>query len=232
MTTTATEFAGFPAATRRFLRKVRQNNDRNWFAAHREEYVRAYVEPARAFVRALEPHLRKLVPALVIDARINGSIRRIQRDSRFVRDGAPFKDHLGFSFWEHGPQRGMSALFVRFSPEAFAVGCGFRGQDSTRLRALRSTLTQPRRRQELARVAQRLRRHGYEIGGRRYERPPKTLEVRGPGSEFALHAALFVIDEQKPRLAQSANLIDHCLQHWRRSLPLHRWLNDRVAFDD
>lgn len=81
-----TAFAGFPEETFRFLRDITKNNDRTWLEAHRAEYDAGHVEPAKAFVSALGPRLRKLAPTVHFEARVNGSLFRINRDIRLSKD--------------------------------------------------------------------------------------------------------------------------------------------------
>ena len=58
------EFPGFPEATRAFLLDLRQNNDRDWFAANRGRYEDAVKAPALAWVAAMGARLQSLGPGL------------------------------------------------------------------------------------------------------------------------------------------------------------------------
>lgn len=224
------DFAGFPPKTLRFLRSIRSNNGKKWFDAHRADYETAYVEPAIAFVSALAVRLPKLAP-VVVDARINGSIRRINRDTRFSKDKQPYKDHLDFSFWEGERNNGMSSFFVRVSPDHFVVGAGFHGGDSNKLRAYRQAVADQTSGRALAGVAKKIRGKGYELGGVHFKRMPKGFEEGGPAAEFLLHNGLFAVHRGKPAQAQAKDVIDQVVGHCKTLLPLHRWLVDRTALE-
>ena len=43
------EFAGFPPGTIRFLKDLKANNDREWFAANKKTYEQTIKFPAQAF---------------------------------------------------------------------------------------------------------------------------------------------------------------------------------------
>src|SRR5262245_21602472 len=73
-------FDGFPKETVRFLSDLRKNNDKKWFDAHREEYERSFIGPAKSFVEAIGGRLRKLDADVHAEPRVNGSILRINRD--------------------------------------------------------------------------------------------------------------------------------------------------------
>ena len=61
---------------------------------HRAEYESLYLEPAKAFVEAMAPGLAKLAKGLRAEPRVNGSIMRIHRDTRFSKDKKPYKTGL------------------------------------------------------------------------------------------------------------------------------------------
>ena len=44
--TPTTDFTGFPPAAPRFFRALARNNDKTWFAAHRDEYASHAQDPA------------------------------------------------------------------------------------------------------------------------------------------------------------------------------------------
>ncbi|MCX5862175.1 MAG: DUF2461 family protein [Deltaproteobacteria bacterium] len=44
--------------------------------------------------------LKKMSPLVVADPRVNKSIFRAFRDTRFSKDKTPYKTHLGIFFWE------------------------------------------------------------------------------------------------------------------------------------
>ena len=71
------DFDGFSEKTLRFLRGLSQNNNKPWFDAHRDDYEEGIVEPAKAFVSALGPRLRKISKTVQFEPRINGSLFRI-----------------------------------------------------------------------------------------------------------------------------------------------------------
>jgi len=64
------------------------HNSKSWFDANRQRYEAAYLDPAKAFVDAIGPQLRELVPGISTEARVNGSIFRINRDTRFSKDNS------------------------------------------------------------------------------------------------------------------------------------------------
>ena len=96
----ANQFAGFELETFAFLRDLTLHNDRDWFTANRARYEEHYLAPALGFIEAVGPRLAAELPGDVrFEARVNGSLFRINRDVRFSRDKTPYKNHIDMWFW-------------------------------------------------------------------------------------------------------------------------------------
>lgn len=83
-------FEGFDRGLLRYPKELRASNDRAWFDAHRAEYETLLLEPARDFVETAGEALRAFEPEVGADPRVNGSIFRIARDTRFAKDKRPY----------------------------------------------------------------------------------------------------------------------------------------------
>ena len=206
------EFAGFPSGTQDFLRELGADNTRSWFEAHRQDYERFYIDPARQFVLAAGKRLRAIAPGIRAEPRILGSIFRINRDTRFSPDKRPYKDHLDFWFWEGDRKAAVSGFFARVSPDFVGIGAGCHGFGQERMAAFRRALADPVTAGELGKVAVRLTAAGYHLTG---EVSPKTR-------------FLYVHVDEPATEATTTTLIETCVRHWRQLAPLHRWLVDRV----
>lgn len=205
-------FTGFPRGTLDFLRGLRKNNSRAWFDAHREDYERFYLGPAREFVLVAGERLQAIAPTIRAEPRILGSIFRINRDTRFSKDKRPYKDHLDFWFWEGDRKAAVSGFFARVSPDFVGIGAGGHGFSQEQLIAFRRALGDPAIASELGQVAAGLSKAGYTLSG----------EV-SPRSRF-----LYVHVDEPAEEATRPALVNTCERHWRALSPLHRWLVDHV----
>jgi uncharacterized protein (TIGR02453 family) len=205
-------FTGFPTGTLDLLRGLRENNSRAWFEAHREDYERFYLGPAREFVLAAGERLQPISPTIHAEPRILGSIFRINRDTRFSKDKRPYKDHMDFWFWEGDRKAAVSGFFARVSPDVVGIGAGCHGFSQAHSTAFRKAVGDRSIAAELERVATGLSSGGYALAG----------EVQ-PRSHF-----LYVHVDEPVEEATRATLLDTCERHWRALLPLHRWLVDHV----
>ena len=219
-------YGGFPPQTRRFLRDLADHNEKAWFDAHRDDYERWWLAPAREFVEAIGPALAKLAPDIQAEARVNGSIMRINRDVRFSADKTPYKHHLDFWFWE-GPERraAVSGIFARLTPETFSAGVGAHMFDPQLLKRFRSAVVDGTAGSALASAVKAVERSGLEVLGERYSRPPAGFKADGDAARLLRFGALWTVEEaQADAVAESPRIVDFCMEHWRAALPVHRWL--------
>lgn len=218
----------FPAETLRFLTDLRAHMDKAWFDANRGRYEAGYVEPAKAFVEAITPALDELVPGIATEPRVNGSIFRINRDTRFSKDKTPYKDHLDLWFWEGDRKTATSGLFLRIAPDAVTVGAGAHGFDRDRLARYRDAVTSPAAGPDLSKFVAALDRAGHAVGGETYSRTPRGYTGTPDQERLLRHSALYAHAELPPDLAVDPKLIPTLLRHWRAFAPLHRWLEANV----
>lgn len=105
-----------------FLRELRENNNREWFAQNKQRYEREVRDPALRFISDFGPHLSRIAPRLVADPR--RSMFRIYRDTRFSRDKSPYKTHVGIHFFHEKAKAAASVpgFYLHISPgECFAA---------------------------------------------------------------------------------------------------------------
>ena len=121
-----TTFERFRPTLFEFLEQLADNNNRPWFQENKSRYEQEVLEPAMAFIRAFQPRLKRISPYFVAsDRRVGGSLMRVYRDTRFVKDGAPYKTNVGIQFrHEQGRDIHAPGFYVHIAPgECFlAVG--------------------------------------------------------------------------------------------------------------
>ena len=110
-------FEGFSRRTVSFFRDLARNNNRPWFAAHRDDYENHVLAPAKSFVTALGARLKTIAPPIAAVPAVNKSIFRIFKDTRFSLDPAPYKTNLGIYFWDVSrPRLETSGFYFHLEP--------------------------------------------------------------------------------------------------------------------
>ena len=102
-------------STLNFLKDLQKNNDRDWFADHKDTYLKAKQNAKAVF---LEIHQK-----LQLHDEIEKSkMMRIYRDVRFSKDKTPYKAHFANSYSRLGKEL-RGGYFLRIRPgESFLAG--------------------------------------------------------------------------------------------------------------
>ena len=120
------KFEKFQPAFFEFLEQLADNNNRPWFQENKSRYELEVLEPAMAFIRAFQPRLKRISPHFVAsDKRVGGSLMRVYRDTRFVKDGEPYKTNVGIQFrHEQGRDVHAPGFYVHIAPGECFLAAG------------------------------------------------------------------------------------------------------------
>ncbi|MBQ0025252.1 MAG: DUF2461 domain-containing protein [Bacteroidales bacterium] len=97
----------------KFLRALNENNNREWFLAHKSEYLQAK-NTFEAFALNLLEGVRKFDDSIG-DLTIKDITYRIYRDVRFSKDKSPYKCHMGVFICPGGKKSGYSGYYFHVS---------------------------------------------------------------------------------------------------------------------
>ncbi len=100
------------------------------------------------------PSCKTLSPEVQFEAKVNGSMSRINRDIRFTKDKRPYKEHLGLWFW-HGERRrwDVPGFWFELTPNQVQLGVGLYMMEGEQLDSFRQSMIHPRSGQGAARRA-------------------------------------------------------------------------------
>lgn len=191
-------FTGFSKKSLNLLDNIKRNNNKEWFEAHKEEYREFILEPSRAFVVEMGEHLQALVPTINAEPRINGSLFRIYRDSRFHRVD-PIKSRIGIIFWQgRGRRMYSSSFYMQFDPEALMFAVGIRKFKKETLDAYRDYIKSPKNRNTLHDILEAIKAKGYSLPLPRYKRHPRGFDPSAPHAYLALYDCMYAYKTVPP----------------------------------
>ncbi len=158
-----------------FLRKLKRNNNRDWFARNKGRYEQVVRDPVLRFIEAVGPELYKVSPHFVADPHPSrGSMFRIYRDIRFSNDKRPYKTHIGVQFAHEKAQDAHAPVFyLHLEPDnCFAAGGVWHPDSPTLLRIRNAVVAQQDDWKKL--------RKKIELEGDKLSRPPKGFPPSHP----------------------------------------------------
>ena len=217
-------FEGFPAEANRYLRRLQENNDRAWFEANRDQYDRYILDPARLWVQCMAERLREVAPHLVADPRVDRSIFRVHRDTRFSKDKRPYKTYLGVFMWEgQRPKMECPGFYFQLEADAVTLGAGINQIPAELLPRYRDAVVSHE--QELREILNELNRNEMGVTGESYKRVPAGYPADHPLAELLKKKSLFAhYKVPTPPELHTPDFIDWCYARFYALAPLHRWL--------
>lgn len=220
-------FTGFSKEALPFLESIRQNNNKEWFETHRNEYENYILKPSRNFAQEMGEHLMALEPTINFEPKINKSLFRIYRDTR--RMGAnkvPIKHRIGFIFWQGSSKRMQSSSFyMHFSPDELFVAVGVRWFEKPMLDAYREYLKDSDKRQELNDILHSIMAKDYSVIDRGYKRYPRGTNIDMIHSYLFLYKGMATYKILKPKLIEDGEkLIDSLYKIYEDMLPLQQFM--------
>lgn len=121
-----------------FLAELSENNNREWFAAHKEQY--------KACDRELKEFAAKLINGIAaFDPSVAGltvadCTYRIYRDIRFSHDKSPYKTWSGVYVAPHGKKAGYAGYYVHFEPSVCFIYAGSHCPEPVVLKSIREEI--------------------------------------------------------------------------------------------
>jgi len=185
------------------------------------------MQPSRAFVMAMGDKLRRHVPDIVAVPKVNRSLFRINRDTRFSPDKSPYKTNMGIFFWEGSrPRMECSGFYFHMEPPTMMLGGGIYMFPKYLLDTYRHSVVNAEHGQELTEILAQLgKRKDYQIGGKHYKRVPAGFDPSHPNVGLLLHNGLYAgMESPIPEEFYSHKLVDYCWKSFEPLLPLHSWL--------
>ncbi len=89
----------FTKQTFAFLSSLAENNTREWFEEHKQEYEDFVRTPALDFIGDMSDEMPAISRHFLAQPKkVGGSLMRVQRDTRFSRDKTPYKTNIGIQF--------------------------------------------------------------------------------------------------------------------------------------
>ena len=221
------KFTGFPKETVDFYAQLMENNSRLWFDKNRTVFDDIVIPSARNFVVSMGERLHKISPSLVADPRIDKSIFRIHRDTRFSKNKAPYKTHLGIWFWENALKKSDSfGFYFQLSPPHILLAVGMHYMPSPSLATYRKAVADDKLGPALARAINTVRKNGkLELGGSHYKRVPRGFDPDHKRADLLKHSGVYFYQEMTiPKAVHTSRLIEFCFKRFEQMAPIHKWL--------
>jgi len=218
-------FTGFPSEGITFFRRLKANNKREWFKAHKADYEEFAKFPMQSFVFDIREHLP---PGFVADPR--KSIFRIYRDVRFSSDKSPYKTHIAAYFQFRGGSEG-AGFYFHVEPGEIYAGGGIYMPASPQLKKIRRGIADNGK--EFAAIVEnrKFRKTFSELEGEKLLRSPLGFSTDHPMIEYLKMKSFFAGVTWKDAAGRDPRLVERVVGVYRELLPLVKFLNRAVGLE-
>ena len=121
-----------------FLVENRLQDSREWYKDHKDRYNKVLLEPFVELVDRLAPDMLEIDPQLITEARVDRTLSRIYRDTRFSKDKMLYRDNMWLVFMrEKKLYEGLPAFYFDMNPQGFSYGMGYYQASTASMEAIR-----------------------------------------------------------------------------------------------
>lgn len=219
------------SSTFAFLKDLRQNNNREWFNAHKERYVAAQAD-FKSFITSMIEHLSEFDPHINTDIDAGRCMFRIYRDVRFSKNKDPYKSWLAAGISIDGRKLDGPEYYIHIEPgnKSF-IACGYWRPKKEHLAAIRQEIDY-----NAAQLLDALAEGQWTVNDLSTEdklmRPPSGYAAEDPNIEV-LKLKSFIIHEMLPdTLMMRKDASEEVLAISKRIYPFKAFLHDAIAGEE
>jgi uncharacterized protein (TIGR02453 family) len=217
----------FTPAAPRFLRALKRNNDRTWFAERKPLYERELKAPLLALIAEINEHMLDFAPFHVRPPQ--KIAMRIYRDIRFAKDKRPYKLNVAAWWAREGLEKTSGGgYYFEFNGEALTIAAGVYMPEREQLLAIRRYLLDHHEDYRRIVSGKKFRTALTEFDGIKLTRAPKGFPVDHPALDLLLHRQWGVSAQLPIERALLPTLAKDIADRFRLAAPLVDLLNTPI----
>ena len=209
-----------------FLTNLQENNHKDWFDLNRKEYdqLRAdWIQLAANIIKQtadFDDDVTELDP--------KKCIFRINRDVRFSKNKAPYKNNFGISLSKGGKNTDFCGYYIHLQPgESFIAGGSYQPMPD-KLAAIRQEIDYNFDEFKSIIEHKEFVKHFGTLTGDKLQRPPKGYDAENPAIEYIKHKGFLAFLKIDDKNLTEKELSKHCLSAFKAMKPLNDFLNRAI----
>ena len=207
-----------------FLKKLKQNNHRDWMQEHKKEYL-ANEKVLKQFYASLESNLN------IEDEIAKLKVFRINRDVRFSKDKTPYNVHRSTSFSRAGVHR-RGGYYLRLEPNNSYMAGGFFSPESPDLLRIRREFEM-----DALEIREILNEKEFKkaFGGFNQEykvkTAPRDFNKEDPNIDLIRLKSYFVVHDFTDEEVFSKDFEENIMHHFLLLRPFFNYMSDVLTTD-
>ncbi len=216
-------------STLKFLKDLKKNNDKSWFDAHRPAYDDAR-QDFEMFIRKVLAHHSKKDKDL-IDLEAKKCLFRINRDVRFSKNKAPYKNNLAASLDRGGKKSGFAGYYFHLEPGRSFMGAGIWQPEPPVLKKIRQEIDYNEK--EFRKILnapsfKRIFKGLYTGEDVQLKKVPQGFEKENPAAEYLKFKSWMVLADISDEELTSSMLLPKTLEAFKQAQTFIAFLNRAI----
>jgi uncharacterized protein (TIGR02453 family) len=209
-----------------FLHDLRQNNNHEWFEAHRPEYDQAKAL-FQDFIQGLIFRFDAVEP--LGDLAAKDAIFRIHNDMRFAKNKPPYKSHFSAVLAPGGRHSLRLPYYIHIMPGGSILGGGVHMPTSADLQAIRSAIAEDPGPIMKVIEAPEFRKYFGGISGEMLKTVPRGYAPDHPQIDLLRHKQFMVVHPLSDERVMEPDFADYALQVFAAMKPFFDYLQPLVG---
>jgi uncharacterized protein (TIGR02453 family) len=209
-----------------FLHDLRQNNNHEWFAAHRPEYEEAR-ELFLDFIQGLIFRFDDIEPLGGLAAK--DAIFRIHNDMRLAKNKPPYKDHFSAVLAPGGRHSLRLPYYIHIMPGGSLLAGGAHMPTSADLQAIRAAIAENPTPLKRVIEAPEFGKYFGEVSGERLKSAPRGYAANHPQIDWLRLKQFTLVHQLRDEQVQAEDLADYALQVFSAMKPFFDYLQPLVG---
>ncbi|MBN1496827.1 MAG: DUF2461 domain-containing protein [Spirochaetes bacterium] len=209
-----------------FLKRLRSNNNREWFNAHKPEYEKArsnfgdFVMYLISLVAKFDPAVAHLMPG--------DCMFRIYRDTRFSRDKTPYKTNFGAVLSPGGNRMKPAGYYLHIEPGCCMAGGGIYHPEPAALYRVRQKIDREFAAFRSIIAGKTFTRYFDGIEGEALVNVPRGFDRNSPAAEYLKFKDLYTMAMFTDAQVLAENFATECAKRFRAVKDLNDFFRDAI----
>lgn len=214
--------ASLPKSAFTFLTNIRKNNNRVWFNAHKDEYIRnheAVIQFADVLIAKMNLHDNIETPSG------KKAVFRIYRDVRFSKDKSPYKSHFGLHL-SRATKLLRGGYYLHIEPGKCFVGGGFWQPSPEDLKHIRAQIAiDPKPLRDILK-SKSFKTHFGKLEGEKLVFVPKGYEKDHPAADLLRYKQFLISKNIPDSVITGPKGMDEVVRSFRAMRPFFDYMSD------
>lgn len=210
--------------TFKFLKELKDNNTKEWFADNKKRYEEAKSE-FETFIEELIKNIAKFDPA-VAELEAKKTIFRIYRDVRFSKDKSPYKLNMGAHISPHRSKvHDRAGYYIQIQPGNSFLAGGAYDPGNPWITQIRQEIDYNTKEFKKIINSASFKKHFGEIQGDKLKTAPKGFPKDHPEIDLLQYKSYLAVNNCNDKLVTSGDFMKHCTTVFKAMKPFDDFLN-------